>query len=127
MKFVEQWVDALKSDAYDQNFDHEEWCPLRTEDNKFSALGVLCNIHAMNFPEHAKTEMDPTEYMGCSYVLPYSVRRLAGIDTVGSFNRPFRFDGKIFNSVEDMDKAGIPFLIIADAIKERFINDNQDF
>ena len=51
------WVAELRSGDYKQG-----QFQLRDGDNEFCCLGVLCNVHAQNNPEFAKTQTDPEGY-----------------------------------------------------------------
>lgn len=51
------WVAALRSGKYKQGRGK-----LRTADNKFCCLGVLCNLHAQAHPQFAATQTNPTSY-----------------------------------------------------------------
>lgn len=122
---IQKWIDALRSDLYDQNFNGSDQ-PLRTDDNKFSAIGVLCNVHALEFPEIAQTQFHPTEYLECEYFIPKKVREWIGIDGNISFDfkRYFSFEGRVYRSVDEMSRAMIPFYIIADAIELQFYSED---
>ncbi len=56
-KIKRKWIEALRSGEYKQC--HEQ---LRTIDNKFCCLGVLCNLHAQEHPSFAKRQKDPQIY-----------------------------------------------------------------
>lgn len=51
------WVASLRSGYYRQGY----LC-LRNDDDAFCCLGVLCNVHARNNPEFAKTQTNPEDY-----------------------------------------------------------------
>ncbi len=52
------WVDALRSGDYKQGR-----LALRTEDDRFCVMGVLCNIHAQHYPKIAATCKVKGEYL----------------------------------------------------------------
>jgi hypothetical protein len=81
---AERWVAALRSGDYQQGF-----CRLRSLDNRFCCLGVLCNLHAIDHPEIAAAQSLPRpeqvsyHYMGGGEVLPNEVRDWAGMRSCG--------------------------------------------
>lgn len=68
------WLKALRNGEYKQGQNQ-----LR-EGNRFCCLGVLCNLHAVEHPNHASTETDPVLYFNNQSTLPYEVAHWAGID-----------------------------------------------
>lgn len=114
---IQKWIDALRSDLYDQNF--EDWqMPIRTSNNKFSVIGVLCNVHAQEHPDVAKTQMISTEYLGYEYMIPKKVQDWIGISNCSfEFIYPFTFENRVYESADQMSCNFIPFYIIADAIE----------
>ena len=70
------WIEALRSGEYQQAQG-----ALRTADNKFCCLGVLCNLHAQKNPKKARKETDPTMYFGRDDILPSQVADWAGLKT----------------------------------------------
>lgn len=118
------WVEHLSSDWYVQNFqiDDQGGIPLRTEDDRWSPFGVLCNIHAQTFPEAAIYEFDKKTYQEYEYFVPHGVAIWAGIQerqTGIYFDSPVSFDGKNYQTVEQMFLDGVPFFMIADIIQEK--------
>lgn len=123
------WADHLRSDAYTQNFEFDESAggiPLRTEDDTWSAFGVLCNIHAQTFPSVAKYELSKESYLGYHYFLPHEVSTWAGLkptddqfDCYIKFKSTVTIQNEKFNSIEEMSLAKIPFYMIADIIEEK--------
>lgn len=53
------WVAALRSGEYTQGRMR-----LRSPQNEFCCLGVLCNLHAQAHPEIAAQQTDPNTYFG---------------------------------------------------------------
>ncbi len=94
------WVAALRSGDYVQGKQQ-----LRTRDNKFCVNGVLCNLHALEHPEIAATQTDPTEYLGYTVSLPPAVARWSGI-TIDQENE-----------LERHNDAGVSFAELADLIE----------
>ncbi|MDE1971413.1 MAG: hypothetical protein KGI50_07610 [Patescibacteria group bacterium] len=119
------WVEHLLSDWYVQNFqiDDQNGIPLRTEDDKWSPFGVLCNIHAQTFPDAAQQETEKTSYQDYEYLIPRHVATWAGLKDRGTclkFDTPISFDGNKYENLEDMFMDGVPFFMIADVIEEKF-------
>ena len=118
------WIEHLLSDWYDQNFDYDDQglIPLRTENDKWSPFGVLCNIHAQTFPQVAMDQLEKTVYLEHECLLPHNVAVWAGVKDRGcsvDLDGSFLFDGKRYTNIEDMFMDGIPFFVIADAIAEK--------
>ena len=67
------WVAALRSGQYRQG-RHQ----LRTGNNCFCVLGVLCNLHARAHPEIAAAQKDRTGYMGLYRSLSTAVEVWSG-------------------------------------------------
>lgn len=72
---AKKWAEALRSGKYKQGMNR-----LRDEKNNFCCLGVLCNLHANEFPKLAKAETDPLMYLGEDESLPSQVREWSGIN-----------------------------------------------
>ena len=111
------WVEHLKSEWYEQNLTDEE-PPLRTLDNRWSVFGVLCNIHAQQFPAVAETQESETSYLGLEYTLPHQVALWAGLKERLSvpFEKEVSLFGRKFRTLQGMSDANIPFFIMADMI-----------
>lgn len=78
-----KWVKALRSGKYKQGRDR-----LRTENNKFCCLGVLCNLHAQAHPGFAARQRKVASYDGSHATVGPNVRGWAGLATSdGDFNR----------------------------------------
>ena len=69
-----QWVDALRSGEYSQGRRK-----LRSADDQFCCLGVLCNLHAQANPEFARQQTDSCSYGGLSGALCDDVQLWAGM------------------------------------------------
>jgi hypothetical protein len=69
------WVAALRGGKYKQGKNK-----LRSSDNEFCCLGVLCNLHAQAHPEIAAMNDIPGEYCGEEDVLPPIVACWAELD-----------------------------------------------
>lgn len=69
-----QWVAALRSGEYKQVRGR-----LRTSDNAFCCLGVLCNLHAQAHPDIAAAQRYATEYMGSGDMPSPTVVRWAAL------------------------------------------------
>lgn len=70
-----KWAAALSSGEYKQGKGR-----LRKGD-KFCCLGVLCNLHAQEYPEIAATQKHKSVYLGEKGVLPEEVRDWAGMNS----------------------------------------------
>jgi hypothetical protein len=121
-KIKELWIEHLKSDWYEQNLIDDE-VPLRTSDNRWSAFGILCNIHAQEHPDVASLQPSETHYCDRMYVIPHHVAIWAGLthrnDVYNSdifFPKPIHLFGKTFFSVIEMQDAHVPNFMIADMI-----------
>jgi hypothetical protein len=105
---ADKWVKALRSGDYKQSTGR-----LRSSDDKFCCLGVLCNIHAQTYPKHAAAQEDSSLYDGCSAYPPESVLNWAGLkNNEGNF-------GEI-NSLAEMNDQGASFREISDIIENNW-------
>lgn len=125
-RIKELWVEELRSGDYKQGH-----LQLRTDDNRFCCLGVLCNIHAREHPEVANAEIDPTQYMAGyeltdsvvdewaglpedhELIMPFSVR--ATKDQNGYGRKTFRKGDCV--SFAGLNDSGCNFRQIADIIE----------
>lgn len=76
-RIKELWIEALRSGDYKQGKGL-----LRNENDEFCCLGVLTNLYALEHPEIAKQETDPTRFLKCSGYLPIEVAEWAEISTM---------------------------------------------
>lgn len=92
------WVAELRSGDYKQG-----QFQLRDEDNEFCCLGVLCNVHAKNNPEFAKTQKNPEEYDRCAGLPSPMVLAWAGIprSIAEKLARMNDREGKKFSEIAD--------------------------
>lgn len=104
-----RWVAALRSGEYKQAKGR-----LRTADNSFCCLGVLCNLHAQAHPEIAAKQQSATRYMGDDDIPPRPVVRWAGLADQWGGN--VRIGGKSGELTRHNDN-GRTFAEIADAIE----------
>ncbi len=80
---AKKWIKALRSGKYKQGRDK-----LRTKNNEFCCLGVLCNLHAQAHPDFAARQRNPSSYDGNDATLGLNVRNWAGLKTTdGDFDR----------------------------------------
>lgn len=98
----QKWVTALRSGHYKQGQRQ-----LRTRENEFCCLGVLCNIHAQEHLDFATRQLSPVMYDSAQAFLPdmvaqwakipYSVQlELAGMNDEGkSFNQIANYIEKV--------------------------------
>jgi hypothetical protein len=98
----QKWVEALRSKKYKQGKS-----ALRSTDNEFCCLGVLCDVIDPNVwrnPENTKWTSN-YEYLMCTRLLPYSIAQCQ--------NLPQTQLEKLMNMNDD----GKPFTEIADYIE----------
>lgn len=127
-KIKSLWASHLRSDMYVQNFETDEPIPLRTNDNKWSPFGVLCNLHAQEFPLVAEQEVEVTSYLDYEYLIPREVAVWAGLISPGKNSKyetsipinKVEIFGKMYHSIEEMFMNSLPFFMIADIIESRF-------
>jgi hypothetical protein len=74
-KVKRKWVKALRSGDYDQG--HHK---LRSKNDNFCCLGVLCNLHAMEHPDYAARQRDARLYGNKDSFLPEAVEDWAGLN-----------------------------------------------
>lgn len=111
-EIADQWVAALRSGAYKQCSGQ-----LRTENNTFCCLGVLCNLHAQAHPEIAAKQDSTRYYMGNKAVLPTQVRDWAELLRCDPLV-PRRNRGPVPLSL--LNDQGVPFTEIADLIEKHW-------
>jgi hypothetical protein len=105
-----KWVKALRSRKYKQATGQ-----LRTPDNAFCCLGVLCNLHALEHPEYARGQINKTRYGGNANMPPKFVEEWAGFEDTLPL---VKIDG-IWGSLASHNDSGVSFKKIADAIEEQ--------
>ncbi len=72
-----KWVAALRSGEYKQGLGQ-----LRSKENNFCCLGVLCNLHAQAHPEIAAQQTDPGMYLGAKSFPDHKVINWAGLGSI---------------------------------------------
>jgi hypothetical protein len=73
-KVKAMWIKALRSGEYKQGKGQ-----LRSVENNFCCLGVLCNIHAQTYPTYAKTQKSVSVYDGAVNIPSDNVLYWAGL------------------------------------------------
>ena len=112
----QQWIAALTSGKYKQGGGQ-----LRSENNKFCCLGVLCNLHAQAHPEIAAMETFRGEYLGEAAFLPDAVIEWAGLDSPnGVYTRGAYASSKDVETLAADNDCGYSFRHIAKIIEEKF-------
>lgn len=106
-----QWVAALRSGEYKQG-RHQ----LRSPDNDFCCLGVLCNLHAQAHPEIASKEVSQIAYMGAVGASPNAVVVWANLLT--RLGNTVSING-VRQYLSRHNDQGRTFAQIADAIEEQ--------
>jgi hypothetical protein len=115
-----KWADALESGEYMQGTGS-----LRSDQNEFCCLGVLCNLHAQKHKKIAKEQTDAEEYFGASEFPPELVwSGWAGMKTSsGTFvTRPAE-DEDDWDETDDLasiNDGGANFKKIANIIREKY-------
>lgn len=114
---AKKWAKALRSGKYAQGRSR-----LRSEDNKFCCLGVLCNIHAQEHPKIAAKERFASLYLGASAYLPTRVGRWAGMNTnTGNLKSGMlKFDSGVYSDLADANDSGVTFKQIANWIAANY-------
>lgn len=113
-EIAEQWIAALRSGDYKQGRQQ-----LRSKNNEFCCLGVLCNLHAQAHPEIAEQQAQQQSYLNNSAYLPYQVRMWAGMhDRTGMPRQVVSVCGKISLSIANDDR--ISFDRIATFIENNY-------
>ena len=112
------WVAALRSGQYLKGV-----AALRSKDNKFCCLGVLCNLHAQAHPEIAAEQQHPHRYLGASAYLPKEVQEWAGISGDNPEVKQTSWIGSEGSSLTSLaslasiNDSGVSFSEIADLIE----------
>jgi len=101
------WVKALKSRKYKKGIGQ-----LRDKNDNFCALGVLCNLHAIEHPEFAAGQTDKTSYGQMGGSLPGIVKEWAGL---GSSDPHIP---KVNRHVSELNDSGTSFIRIANLIEK---------
>ena len=114
------WVAALRSGDYKQGKD-----ALRPTEDTFCCFGVLCNLHAMAYPEVAKYETDFPSYLHNDLSPPGEVMLWATGDVANSITQlpkvsvPQTKGKPKFDFLANHNDAGVDFLTIAKAIDDQ--------
>lgn len=95
------WLSALRSGDYEQRQGR-----LRSSDNHYCCLGVLCDIID---PYRWKQEGDHYSWDHHSGTLPYSIRETQGFDN--------DIGGRPGHSLVSLNDNGIPFTTIAERLE----------
>ena len=119
---AKKWVAALRSGEYRQGYGY-----LRSGDNEFCCLGVLCNLHAQDHPDIAQRQHSSHFYLGDNIYLPTMVKEWAGVSSAcGNFQYRTKKDEMVFvgkrataNLVVANDNR-CTFAEIADAIEKNW-------
>ena len=94
------WLKALRSGKYRQGRDR-----LRTKTNGYCCLGVLCDVYRKTTKTGKWVQTDQLwNFEGRSGVLPYKVRRWAGLKQEDPELDPTSFSGNA-SSVNDLRRS----------------------
>lgn len=111
-----KWIKALRSKEYQQGK-----YTLRSSDNEFCCLGVLCDLYAR---ENSDISWDdnsgyPDHYTfdGRSMYLPITVRQWAGLDESNPLVKTSKGRELSLGVLNDNDDFGLTFKGISDAIE----------
>lgn len=108
-----KWVEALRSGKYKQGEGY-----LRSADDKFCCLGVLCDIVS---PEGwAKCLSGRYNHGVNGITLPGKVSEATGVTSQGGIAVPVAYGGTTCHFLIELNDAGATFEEIADVIEEQF-------
>jgi len=106
---LHQWTEALYSGAYIQGI-----YTLRSPDNAFCCLGVLCDLYVKSNPDQWTLRSNGTYALGGeSSILPDKVAIWAGL---ASTSPEVTYNEESIEIVELNDEKGLDFKTIADAL-----------
>jgi hypothetical protein len=108
---MKKWVAALRSGEYKQGR-----YKLRSANDKFCCLGVLCNLHAQEHPEFAAKQSDKQLYGGDDSLPVDEVIKWAGF-------KPGNHAGQIpsvYCTLTNLNDTGKTFNEISDIIEEHY-------
>lgn len=108
----QKWVAALNSGEYQQGKD-----VLKTKDNKFCCLGVLCDLHAKEFNkqwEEGGSVIRHFDYLGNGYLLPEEVVKWAELE----YKSPYVLENNRHTTLSGLNDLGMPFASIAKLIDD---------
>jgi hypothetical protein len=105
-----RWVKALRSGKYVQGHH-----ALRTHDDKFCCLGVLCDIYDPKaWKQTDRGEHNRYSYLTAEIQLPSKVQKWADIDACGRLSENAR------RTLIHLNDDGMSFAEMADIIEENF-------
>ncbi len=116
----EKWIEALVSGDYTQGRE-----ALRSADNAYCCLGVLCDLHRKATKKKGWDEFDPDDYgyyyAGENKTLPPTVAVWAGIDPMLDLGE-IELESKRtkYNSLAEANDGGRNFKQIASLIERYF-------
>lgn len=115
-----KWAEALESGEYKQGTGQ-----LRTKENEFCCLGVLCNMHAQANPKVAAQQDNPVEYFGKDEFPPDVVMNWSGLkDSSGAFyvleDDPYYGMTNVRHELVDLNDSGKTFPEIAKVIRKHY-------
>lgn len=95
---AKEWVKALRSGDYEQGK-----FALRTRDNKFCCLGVLCDLaHEAGVIESPVKDFSCYSYAGQSATAASPIRKWAGLDDAVALIVANDREGKTFAEIADL-------------------------
>lgn len=114
-KIAKRWVAALRSGDYKQAKGQ-----LRTSDDGFCCLGVLCNLHAEAHPKIAREQTDPIRYFSEKAILPTVVRSWSGMESRTGNAYNISFGLRDYRTLAEANDAGVTFEQIANWIEKHY-------
>lgn len=123
-----KWIAALRSGEYDQATGF-----LRTQEDQYCCLGVLCDLYAKEGLGEWKCDEDNEDYpymffpntpnsVGAEGLLPKEVMEWAGLESIdGGFHiEKIPTTDSMFSTLSELNDQGDTFTTIADIIQEVF-------
>ena len=114
-KIAKKWVAALRSGDYKQAKGQ-----LRTSDNSFCCLGVLCNLHAEDHPKIAREQTDPIRYISQKDILPDAVCSWSGMESKAGYAYNIKIGTREYTTLAEANDAGATFEQIANWIEKHY-------
>jgi hypothetical protein len=109
-----KWLEALRSGRYKQGIGF-----LRTEENEFCCLGLLCEVIGLE-PEKEEGEVF-YRYDGCFGSLSLDVQKKCGVKGHSArLSMGVRFGSRSVWTLADLNDEGMSFAQIADVIEKQF-------
>lgn len=116
--FIEHWLQALESGEYKQTKD-KIWN--RNDENpKYCCLGVACKVAE----DLGVRKVEFSDVDDWNELLPNSLASFMGMQTDGSLENSIYYRGNGYDTLTELNDAGIKFKTIARLIREQLVNKN---